>query len=392
MVDYSQSGPVGQWQDKRHQGKRLCLPDSFGDTNIQMQMTSTVPPLPIAASEPVGFVESSMNFSGLPETSGLLWSNDGSGASPLNLQLSPNSWGDCFLQPAAFFPASSGIVNSSKDLQTFAGSPETLGLLTDCLQTDSMSYPGRSMSDDPMHYPEDPQTSLTPLDLPAINFLEVPTPSIPWNQHSKFGNEMPLMPFSLSGIAPLTSPTGTSSWSQPSQLGAQIPWLQLYPTGVDSFDSFDIPKEKVLKNQDCPLNSNMLQDATIRMDDCSTESETSRAHLLQAQKLDSLDGNFTPSSISDKCGQTSYECSQNGVLENMTTTLVDDSKYPSRAESLLSTQFENDTLENGLAEDYSSFQPQIARNQEALDDAQSERSEEINEVGYDTCFGMVRSL
>jgi hypothetical protein len=394
MVDYSQSGPAGQWQDKRHQGKRLCLPDSFGDSNIQMRMASTIPPLPsIAASEPPGFVESSMNFSGLPETSSLLWSNDGSGGSPLNLQLSPNSWGDCFLQPAAFFPASSGTVNSSKDLQTFAGSPETPGLLlTDCLQTDSMSYPGESMNDDPMLYPEDPQTSLTPLDLPSINFWGVPTPSIPWNQHRELGNEVPLMPFSLSGIAPLTSPTGTSSWSQPSQLGAQIPWLQLCPTGVDSFDSFDIPKEKVLRNQDCPLNGNTLQDATIRMDDCSTESETSRALLLQTQKLDSLDGNFTPSSISDKCGQTSYECNQNGVPENMTMTLVDDSKYPSRAESLLSTQFEKDTLENGLAGDYSSFQPQIARNQEALDDARSERSEEINEVGYDTCFGMVRSL
>src|ERR1700734_3367712 len=92
MVGHSQSGPTGQWQDKQHQGKRLCLPGSFGNTNIQMQMTSAMPLLPSnVTSEPPGFVESSITFSGLDEISGLLWSNDGSGASPLNLQLSPNS-------------------------------------------------------------------------------------------------------------------------------------------------------------------------------------------------------------------------------------------------------------------------------------------------------------
>jgi hypothetical protein len=392
MLDHSQSGPAGQWQDKQYQAKRLCLPGSFGNTNIQMQMTSTIPPLPSnAASEPPGFVESSMNFSGLPEISGLLWSNGGSGASPLNLQLSPDSWADCFLPQAAFFPASSGTANSSRELWTCAESLETLERPTDCLKTDSMSYPGSSMSGDPLHYSEDPQTSLTPLDLPAINFWGLPTPSTPWNQHSELGNEMPLVPVSLSGIASLGSPPGTCSWSQPNQLNTQIPWLQLCPTGVDSFDSFDIPKENVLRNQDCPLNNNLLQDATIRMDDHSAESETSRPLFPQAQQLDSLYGNFTPSSSSDKCSQKSYECSQNGIPENATTTLVDDSKYPSRAESLLSTQFENSMLGNGLAEDYSSFQPHVARNQEALDNARSEQSEEINEAGYDTCFGMVRS-
>ena len=128
------------------------------------------------------------------------------------------------------------------------------------------------------------------------------------------------------------------------------------------------------------------------MDDHSTESEISRALLLQTKQLDSLDGNFTPSSISDKCSQASYECSQNGVPENVTTTSLDDSKYPSRAESLLSTQCENSTLGNGLAEDYSSFQPHVARKHEALKNAQSERNEEIHEIGYDTCFGTVSSL
>jgi hypothetical protein len=49
-------------------------------------------------------------------------------------------------------------------------------------------------------------------------------------------------------------------------------------------------------------------------------------------------------------------------------------------------------LENGLAEDCSSFQPQVVQNKEILDNSLSERSEEINEVAYDTCFGMVRSL
>src|SRR5271168_1314030 len=139
MVDYSQFGPTGQWQDKQHQGKRLCLPGSFGNINIQMQMTSTMLPLPSnIASEPPGFVESSINFSGLHEISGLPWSNDGSGASPLNLQLSPDSWADCFLQPAAYFPASSSTVNSSNELWTFAGSP--LERLLACTTIDSMSY------------------------------------------------------------------------------------------------------------------------------------------------------------------------------------------------------------------------------------------------------------
>jgi hypothetical protein len=393
MVDQSQSGPTGQWHDEQHQDKRLCPPGSFGNTNIQMQIASTISPPPSNASwEPPGFVESSINFFGLLEISGLLWSSDGSGTSPLSLQLSPESVGGFFPPTNCILPASLGTVNSSKELGTFAGSPEPLEQLTDFLKIDSMSYPGSSMSDDQVHYPKDPQTSLTPLNAPAINFCGLPTPSIPWNQHSEFGNEIQLMPFSLSDIAPLSSPTGTSSWSQPNQLNTQIPWLQLCPTGVNSFDSFDIPKENVLRNQDCPLNSNLLQDATIRMDDRSTESETSRALLLQAQQLDSLDGDFTPSSISDKYSQMSYECSQNGVPENVTTTLADDSIYPPWAESLLSTQFEKSTLANGLAEDYSSFQPQVTPNQDALDNTQSKQSEETNEVGYDTCFGMVRSL
>jgi hypothetical protein len=392
MVDHSDSGPTGQWQDKQHQKKRSCLSGSFGNTNIQMQMTSTTPPQTSnTASEPPVFVESSINFSGLDEISGLPWGNGGSRASPLNLQLSPDSWTDCFLQPVAYFPASSSTTNSSKELWTFAGSSETIERLPDCLEIDSKSYPGTSMSGDPVGYPEDHQTSLMPLNLSAINFGGLQTPSTPWNQHNELGNEMPLMPVGLPGIASLSLPTGTSSWSQPNQLDTQIPWLQLYPTGVDSFDSFDIPKENVL-NQDCPLNSNLLQDATVRTDDSSTESETSWALLLQAQQINPLDGNFALSSISDKCSQTSYECSQNEVPENVTMTLFEDSKYPSRAESPLSTQFEKSTPGNGLSEDYSSFQPYVARNQEGLGNAQSERNEEIHEVGYDTCFGMVRSL
>lgn len=245
------------------------------------------------------------------------------------------------------------------------------------------------MSGHPVHYHEDPQALLTPPRLPAINLLGLPTPSIPWNQHSELGNEMPLMPVSLSGMASLSSPTGTSSWNQPNQLKTQIPWLQLFPTGVDSLDSLDVPKKKVLRSQDCPLNNNLLQNATIRMDERNIENKTSRAPFLQAQQLDYLDKNFTPSSISDKCSQTSYECNQNGVPENATTILGDDSIYSSRAESLLSTDFEKSTLENGLVEEYSYFQPQVAREQEALNNPRSDRSEEINEVEYDTCFGMV---
>jgi hypothetical protein len=104
-----------------------------------------------------------------------------------------------------------------------------------------------------------------------------------------------------------------------------------------------------------------------------------------------LDGDFAPSSISDKCGQISYECSQDEVPEIVTTTLLDDSTYPSRAESPLSTRFKKGTLGNGLAED-SSIQPHVARKQEALENAQSEQNEKIREIGYDTCFGTVSSL
>lgn len=337
-------------------------------------------------------MESSVNFSGLLEISGRIWSNDGSGASPLNLQLSPESMGRLFPPASCILPASPSMVNSSKELGTFAGSAEPLEQLTDFLKINSMSYPGSSMSDDQVHYPKDPQTSLTPLNASVIYFCGLPTPSILGDQHSEFGNEIPLMPFSLSDIVPLSSPTGTSSWSQPSQLNTHIPWLQLCPSEVDSFDSIDMPKENALRSQDCPLNSSLLEDATIRMDDRSTENETSRALLLQAQQLDSLDGDFTPSSIIDNYSQVSYECSQNGVPENVTTTLAGDSKDPSWAGSLLPTQFEKSTPANGLVEDYSSFQPQVTPNQGALDNTQSEQSEETNEVGYDTCFGMVRSL
>src|SRR2546430_9996219 len=135
VVDYSESGPTGQCQDKQHQGKRLCLPGSFEDNNTQMQMTSTIPLQPSnGISEPLGFVESSISLPSLHETPDLLWRNDSSGASPLYLRRSPNSWADCFPKLAANFPASSGAANSSKELWTFAGLPGTLEQPPDCLE------------------------------------------------------------------------------------------------------------------------------------------------------------------------------------------------------------------------------------------------------------------
>jgi hypothetical protein len=388
MIDYSQPGPAGQWQD---QGKRICLAGSFGSPDIQMEMISdTDPLLSNAALEPPGFMESSVNFSGLPGISDLPWSNDGSGASPMNLQLLPDLWGDRFLLPASYFPPSSGTVDT-KEMWTTVGSSNALERFTGSLGTVSMPYPGRSTSDNLVHYPEDSRISLTHLDHPAIDYLGLPNAGGGWNQHIKHGNGMPLMPVELPSMATLHIPTGAGIWSQPNQLNAQTPLLQLCHTRVDSLDSIDIPKATIL-NQDSPLNSNLIHDTTIPMDGRSTESETSKAPLFQLQQIDSMRWNSTPLPISDNCSQTSYDCSQNRVSENVTTTLVDDSKYPSRAESLQSIQFEKSALERGLAEDCSSFQSQVAQNQETLNNALPEQSEETNEVEYDTCFGMVRLM
>jgi len=119
MVDCTQGGPADLWED---QGKRLCLPGSFGNTDFQMQMTSDTPTLVSnLASEPPGYVESSVDFSGLPETSDLLWINDGSGASQANLLLSPDLWGDCFVQSTSYFTSQSGIVNSSENCGPLKG-------------------------------------------------------------------------------------------------------------------------------------------------------------------------------------------------------------------------------------------------------------------------------
>jgi hypothetical protein len=389
MADYSQTDAATQWQDY---GKRICLPGSFGITNIHMEMTSDAPPLLSNATlERPGFVESPVNFSGLPETPGIPWSDDSFGTSTKSFQPPPDSWGDLYLQPATYFSPTSGTVNSSEELKAFERSSKTLEEFNASLETDPMLYPGSSMSNDLVHYYEDPETSLTHLAPPAIDYLGLPNASGRWNQHIELGNDMPLMPVKLPTIDSLHLPTGTGFWSQPDQLNTQTPLLQLSPTGVDALDSVDMPIRTAF-NQNGPLNSNMLLDATIQVDDCSTEGETSKILLLQPQQLDSLGSNSTPSSISDECSQTSYECSQTRASENLTKALVDDSKHHSHAESLLSIQFEKSTLEKGLPEDCSSFQSQVARNQKTLDDSLCERSEEIKEVGYDTCFGMVRSL
>ena len=387
MADSSQSGLAGQWQDKQHQGKRPRLPGSFGDTNTQEQMTSVIPPLlSNSAPAPPSLVEWSVGCPDLPAISNLLWSNNDSGTPPLNSQLSPDPWGDRFLQPASFFPPSSGTVNSPKDLWTFADSTKTLERFAGRSTADSMPYPGRSMSGDPVHYPGKPQTPLMHLDFPVTDFVGLPNSTGHWNQDSKLGHDLPLVPVNLPGIASFNFPIGMGSWSQ---LNAQTPELQLRPTGITPPDPFDIPSEAVLSDQDRPPNGNLLQDTTIWIDEHCTGGETSGALPLQSQQLGSLGGNFTPSPISDGCSRTSYERGQNGVPEGATTALVDDSKYLSRAESPLSTQPEKATLETGLAEEYP-FQPQLAQNQEAFDGTLSERIEEVKEVGYDTCFGMVR--
>jgi hypothetical protein len=389
MADYSQTDTAALWQDY---GKRICLPGSFGITNIQMEMASDAPPLLSNATlEPPGFVESPVNFSSIPETPDIPWSDDGFGASTMSFQLPPDSWGDHVLQPATYFSPTSGTVNSSEELKTFERSSKTLEEFNASLETDPMLYPGSSMSDDLVHYYEDPETSLTHLAPPAIDYLGLPNASGRWNQHTGLGNDMPLMPVKLSTIDSSHLPTGTGFWSQPDQQNTQTPLLQLCPTGVDALDSVDIPI-RTAPNQNGPLNSNMLLDAIIQVDDCSTKGETSKVLLLQPQQLDSLGSNSTPSLISDECSQTSYECSQTRASENLTKALVDDSKHHSHAESLLSIQFEKNKLEKGLAEDCSSFQSHVARNQKTLDDSLCERSDEMKEVGYDTCFGMVRSL
>jgi hypothetical protein len=407
-VDHNQSGLAGQWQDKQHQGKRLCVPDSCGDTNKHMQMTLAIRPLlSNAASETPGYMESSLNFFSPNETSGLLWNNDGYGDSALSFQPISNSMGDHFLQPASSFPPSSTTANGSQELWSFGGSAGTPEWSTGFLKTDSIPYLGGFMNDGLVHCPEDAQIPQTYPDFQATDVLELSNPSVPWNQHSKIENEMQLVPAILDGVESLNAFTAPGSWSQPNHPNSQIPELQsclleLYsfdsfdfdPLDFDplDFDPFDIPTEKVVWNQGSGLSCNILEDAGIQADDRSDESEACRALLLQPQQPDRSGGNFTHSSIGDKSCQTSYEGSRNRAPDSLTTTSIDDNKYPSRAESLLSTQFEKSALENGPADECRSFQPQVTPDRENHDNVQSERIGESKEVGYDTCFGMVRSL
>jgi hypothetical protein len=393
MVEYAQPDPVAPWQD---QGKRHCLPDSFGDdntqTHMQMQMPSDTPldtawALPNAVLEPTTLVKPSVNLLSLSESRGPLWSNDGSGASPVNLQAPINQWTDRSLQPAAFPTPSSSAFNTHEELWTSQQLSEILGMSSEWRETESMVYARSDMRDDLMHYPEDSQMSLTNLDLLQLDFLAVPKPTRLWNQPNKVGNDMALTGVGFSGVETSHFPTRTSFWREPDQLSTRTPHLQLRSPGVGLLNSCE---PNVPLNQDSVLHWNVFHDTTIQIEDQGTESKTSEGRFVQSQRLDSFGGSSIPPSMNNESSQTLYEYNQNAAAsDNGTARLVHDSEYPSRLENVQSVQFETDTLQNGFAEDCSSFQAPIAQNHGTLHNALFDRGEETNIVEYDTCFGTV---
>jgi hypothetical protein len=355
MVEYSQPGPASQWQD---QGKRQCYPGSLGNANtqtyIQMQMPSDMQLdmaslLPNAELEPAAFVEPSMSLFSLHETRGPLGSNNDFGDSPVNLEASINSWANCSLQPAVFPTTLSGTLNT----------------------------------------PEDSEISLANLNLPTSDFLGASKPISLWHQPGEFVNDMALTSVGFSGVGSSHFSTGSSFWRRPNQLHTQAPQLQFCPPGVALFNSRGLPKSSVHLNQDSVLHTHLLHD----IEDHSTEGKMSEVRFVQSQRLDSFEGNSTPSSMNDKFCQTSYEYNQNAsASDTATAQLLHDSKYPSYPDSVLSTQFENDTLHNVLAEHCSSFRIQIPQNHGKLDNTPSDKYEETDDIGYDTCFGTVSLL
>ena len=325
-----------------------------------------------------------MNLFSLPETRDLLWSNNGSGTFPVNLLASIDSWGNCSIEPAAFPAPSFGAFNDSEGLWTSQQSSEIPEMSSDCLETESMVYARSCMRDDLLYYPEDAQTTQTDLDLSALDFPRVSKPIGLWNQPSELNNDMSLTSGRFSGVRSSYLPTGTGFWMHPDQPLTRTPPLQLCPTGVDLLNSCDIPRPNIFLNQDIQLHGDLLHGTTIQAEDHIAESKASENRFVQSQPLDSFRDDSTPSPMSGKCSET--------ASDNATTPLVHNSKHPSRLESVLSAQFENDTLQNGLAQDYSSLQTHVAPNQEILDNSLSECGEETNDVKYDTCFGIVSLL
>jgi hypothetical protein len=393
MVEYAQPGLVAPWQD---QGKRHCLPDSVGDDNTQMHMQMQMPSdtrldtasaLPNAVLEPATLVKPSVNLLSLSESRGPLWSNDDSGAFPVNLQAPINQWTDRSLQPAAFPTPSSSAFNTHEELWTSQQSSEILGISSECLETESMVYARSYMRDDLMHYPEDSQMSLTNLDLFQLDFLAVSKPTHHWNQPNEVGNDMALTGVGFSDVETLHFPTRTSFWREPDQLSTRTPHLQLCPPGVELLNSCE---PNIPPNQDSVLHWNVFHDTTIQIEDQSTESKTSEGRFVQSQRLDSFGGGSTPPSINNESSQTLYEYNRNAAAsDNGTARLVHDSEYPSRLENVQSVQLETDTLQNGFAEDCSSFQTPIAQNHGTLDSIFFDQDKKTTNVEYDTCFGTV---
>lgn len=365
LVDYTQPCLAGQWQDE---GKRLCLPGALGNTKTQMQLPSdTHPLLPNPTSDPVAFVEAGMDLSCVTELPGPFWGNDGSGASPLNLQDSLKSWTRHSFQPAASSPRPFDAFNNSEEMQTFQNPSGILNKSPECLEMGSTLYSRSCMRD---YLVDDSQTPLTHLGFPTSDILGPPSSIGLRNQHSEFGNDISLMVVGFSDDESLNLPIGTDSWRWPDQLPTRTPQLQIWPTGNDLVNSYGVPESTSMPNEDRSLHRYLVDDPTIRIDYHSTESEASKAVSVEPQRLGSFSGGSTPS-------------------ENVTTPLGDDSKNLFCLESVLSTQFENTTPQNELAEDCS-LQTQVAPKQETLENTLSEKGGQINDISYDTCFGMVR--
>ena len=378
---------AGHWQE---QEKRLCLPDAYEIVNPNIPLTLTTIPLMLTAPpNPPSLVAPSLNFSSMSEASSNFGANVDLEASPMFSQFPPDWRIGHSLRSVSHISSSFGTANSSEESWALKEPPDTPDPCFGSSEVCAILRPGSYTRGEYMPGSSNHQTPLAYPNVTETDFLGLTNTNGDCIQHSELGSDVPVTPVGFSRIDSLYLPPGVSPWSQPSLPNIQKPQPELSPSFIDWSSSFDASIAQSF-NQDGLPSRYLSQNATVNMlDRIITENQDSKPVLLQQQKTDSpnCDSQFSPSSDTDD----QISCSTHAVSKIVSTSQIGESNSPPRADSPLSIELMDNALENEVTKYCSPLYTGGAGNKGTFEHDLSEQEEKTNEVGYDTCFGMVRS-
>lgn len=342
LVEHAQHVPPAP--DHGH-GKRFCLSDSFDYSNghTQLPSLSITSPLPSnSAWRKPAFGEQAC------ETKDPSWATNFSGDFCTNLP-SFYSTSNHYLQTECYDSLPSDNCNTSEEPWTGNKPSGTLEGSSDYLATGSVVV--ESMKENYLHYIENPQPSMSHINLLVFDFQDL----------------------SNMGIQSTTR-------------------LNEYSPGLGFHDSSEITKDSTALLQEIGLwNVGLGLDSTKCGGHDWAENETSTTQFFQSQQAESFYKNSL--ATSDKRSPVPSENDEYRGSQDFSMILDVSPMQSSPTESLhsrhLETHFKEVEADDGLAGNIDSCQPGTPRTQESHVESVVDESEDDSDARYDTCFGMV---